>query len=143
MITFYQGDLFTSTAEVLAHGVSTRGIMGRGIAREFHSRFPEMYQDYLQRCQEERLHPGEGYLFRNPIAPHVLNLITQDKGLATVEYLSSAFEWLSQSYSQLGIEVVAMPRIGAGLGGLEWDVVKEIIEHKFDNSKLKIEIWAL
>ena len=45
------GDMFTSEAQTLVNTVNTEGVMGKGIALEFRKRFPDMFDDYLLRCQ--------------------------------------------------------------------------------------------
>jgi O-acetyl-ADP-ribose deacetylase (regulator of RNase III) len=46
MITYIECDLFSSTAQVLVNPVNTAGVMGKGIALEFKSRYPEMFDAY-------------------------------------------------------------------------------------------------
>ena len=43
MITYIEGDLFNSPAQVLVNTVNTVGVMGKGIALEFKKRYPEIY----------------------------------------------------------------------------------------------------
>ena len=45
------GDLLKSRAQTLINTVNCTGAMGKGIALEFKNRFPDMYEDYAQRCQ--------------------------------------------------------------------------------------------
>ena len=44
------GDILESKAETLVNTVNCVGVMGKGIALEFKNRFPEMYADYIERC---------------------------------------------------------------------------------------------
>ncbi len=46
-----KGDLFASSAQTLVNTVNTVGVMGKGVALGFKQRFPEMYRDYVQRCE--------------------------------------------------------------------------------------------
>ena len=50
-ITVKVGDLFKSNAQTLVNTVNCAGVMGKGFALEFKKRFPEMYRDYVRRCQ--------------------------------------------------------------------------------------------
>ena len=126
-LQFVKGDLFLSRAQTLAHGCNTRGRMGAGIAVEFKRRFPEMYQDYRRRCHKNEFRPGQICLYTS-CTPWVLNLATQDSlGGARLEYVQQCFQAIADSHSQSGITSLAMPRIAAGLGGLEWDDVVALL----------------
>jgi O-acetyl-ADP-ribose deacetylase (regulator of RNase III) len=41
------------------------------------------------------------------------------------------------------VPTIAMPRIGCGIGGLEWGDVRDIIEHYAERSTVDIEVWSL
>ena len=45
------GDLFESGAQTLVNTVNCVGVMGKGVALAFRKRFPEMYADYVARCE--------------------------------------------------------------------------------------------
>lgn len=142
MIEYKTGNLFTSEANAYVHGCNIKGKMNAGIAVQFRERFPEMFEDYQQRCRKGLFLPGEGYIYYNRNKPHVINLATQDKNNAGIVYMESAFKWLANSFNSLGIENVAMPRIGSGLGELDWDLTREILERYFNDSELKVEVWS-
>ena len=47
-----------ANVQALVNTVNTVGVMGKGIAIEFKERFPEMFEDYVQRCQRKEVKPG-------------------------------------------------------------------------------------
>lgn len=53
------GDILNSKAQTLVNTVNCVGIMGKGIALEFKNRFPEMFEDYVQRCEQHEIHLGQ------------------------------------------------------------------------------------
>lgn len=55
-IQILRGDLFKSNAHTNA--VNCVGVMGKGIAREFRRRFPDMYEDYVERCRRKAVQLG-------------------------------------------------------------------------------------
>ena len=65
MITFVNGDIFSSPAQVLTNPVNTVGVMGKGLALEFKARFPKMFEDYSRRCKAGNVHPGQPYLWED------------------------------------------------------------------------------
>ncbi|RLI76887.1 hypothetical protein DRP04_12165, partial [Archaeoglobales archaeon] len=50
MIVLLHGDLLEAKADVLVNPVNTKGVMGKGIARQFKQRFPRMYESYRRAC---------------------------------------------------------------------------------------------
>ena len=143
MIEFYMGDLFDAEVEALAHGCNTIDTMNAGISKNFKQRFPSMYKDYQKRCEYDIFLPGSAYLFKNPIKPHVINLATQKDSFAQIEYVDSALKWLADSYKDLKIYSVAMPKIASDLGKLKWNLVRNILDKHFKNSDLLVQIWSL
>ena len=124
-IKYVSGDLFLTEAQTLAHGCNCRGRMGAGVAREFKARFPGMFKEYRRRCHSGEFQTG-GYYLEKKTTPWVLNLATQaDLGGATLEYVSACFAAVAANFEEEGITSLAMPRIAAGLGHLEWDDVIE------------------
>src|SRR5687768_2475848 len=77
-ITVRQGDLFESSAQTLVNTVNTVGVMGKGVALAFKQRFPEMYRDYVQRCERNEVRLGQPYLWRPLVEPWVLNFPTKE-----------------------------------------------------------------
>lgn len=131
------GDMFTTDARYLAHGVNCKGLMGSGIAVQFRKRFPEMHAGYVERCLDGRLAPGSfwvstGILNGRTVLP--LNLASQDEpgANARYDYLFSALAGFAAAAShperlRMYGGIVAIPEIGCGIGGLEWAKVKEIL----------------
>jgi len=117
--------------------------MRAGIADDFRLRFPEMYQEYRRLCHHELLALGGAFLWKLS-EPWVLNLVTQDslRG-ATSEYVAEAFRWLATSWREEGIQSVAMPRVGAGPGGLEWDEVRSLLEGILGPCSLPVTVYEL
>ncbi len=123
-VQFLAGDLFLSNAQTLAHGCNCKGRMGAGIARDLKAVHPEMFKEYRRRCHKGEFRPGGHYLYKES-PPWALNLATQDTtGGARIEFVERCFEDFVGYYEEEGITSLAMPRIGSGLGGLEWEDVK-------------------
>lgn len=78
MITVVRGDLFKSKAQTLVNTVNCVGVMGKGIALGFKKQFPEMFADYVRRCEAGEVRVGQPYLYRSLLPPWVLNFPTKD-----------------------------------------------------------------
>jgi O-acetyl-ADP-ribose deacetylase (regulator of RNase III) len=137
-VEFVSGDLFANAhdAEALAHGCNCAGSMGAGIAVGFRDRYPAMYEHYRAMCKADprQLNPGDCWLWKADEAPWVFNLATQEgywRCRATYEAVEAALASMRDQADREGITRIAMPRIGAGLGGLSWKKVRAIIERLF------------
>ena len=111
------------------HGCNCAGAMGKGIALEFKSKFSKMYNAYKKLCLEGKFLPGDVFLYKYSDG-YVFNLGTQKtwRTKATLSAIEKSFNTLFELASKNNIDKIAIPRIGAGLGGLNWDEVKQIIE---------------
>ncbi len=134
------GNLFANrfNADALAHGVNCMGVMDAGIAVEFRRRSPLMFAEYRDRClvktHPHRLVPGGVFLWRSAMRESVFNLATQSHPgpCATYDAFSTCMATMRKMADEYGISTIAMPRIGAGLGGLDWERVLALVEAAFD-----------
>ena len=51
MISVVKGDILSSRKHALVNTVNCVGVMGKGVALAFKRRYPDMYEDYVSRCQ--------------------------------------------------------------------------------------------
>jgi O-acetyl-ADP-ribose deacetylase (regulator of RNase III)/uncharacterized protein YwgA len=144
MIKVLVGDIFESTAQTLVNTVNCVGVMGKGIALEFKKRFPEMYEDYVRRCEQGEVRLGKPYLFKSFIPPWVLNFPTKDhwRSLAKIEDIINGLEYLVEHYKEWGITSIAVPPLGTGLGQLEWRVVGPILYRYLSRMDINVELYA-
>src|SRR4051794_8075959 len=92
-VSVVTGDMFASGAQTLVNTVNTVGVMGKGVALEFKKRFPDMYEDYRQRCAAGAVRLGQPYLYRTLLPPYILNFPTKDHW-RSVSKLSDIIEGL-------------------------------------------------
>lgn len=137
------GDLFTSDAGALAHGVNTRGAMGSGIAVQFRDRYPEMYQEYRVQCADKTLEPGGMMGWIPESGPAIYNIASQDfpGPHAKIEWLSAGLWNALRDAEQRGIAAIAIPRIGSGIGGLPQEVVEAYVRGLAEASPVDVELW--
>jgi O-acetyl-ADP-ribose deacetylase (regulator of RNase III) len=124
-----QGDLLDADEPVIAHGCNVKGLMGAGIARQIAERYALLYNCYENECYEGRFQTGDS-LAVSTNGRWVFNLATQDKPgpFARYEWIEKSFDSMFAQMISLGLRRVAIPKIGCGIGGLEWDQVEAIIE---------------
>jgi O-acetyl-ADP-ribose deacetylase (regulator of RNase III) len=142
-VLFVKGDLFTYPGlTAYAHGCNCAGAMGKGIALDFKNRFPKMYEEYKVRCKNGTFKLGNIFVYSLPPFT-VFNLGTQ-KDWRTKAELSAIIESLSLMLNfadKNGITQIGLPKIGAGLGGLAWEEVKEAIVHTAIDSMIDLIVF--
>lgn len=115
--------------QAFAHGCNRVGVMGAGIALQFRMRYPRMYRQYRALCldRSQAFELGEVF-FWDEDTPYVFNLSTQERpGVrADKRAIQMAAERMKFIAKRNDIESIAIPRIGAGLGKLEWADVRGI-----------------
>lgn len=128
MVTFVKGDIFKSPAQVLTNTVNCVGVMGKGVALEFKNRYPKMFNDYKLKCDQNNVKPGQPYLWEDD-SVQVLNFPTKRhwKDNSLLQDIEDGLKHLASSYEQMGIQSIAMPALGCGLGGLKWSEVQPLI----------------
>ena len=128
-VHFVKGDLFKSTKiKAYAHGCNCAGAMGKGIALRFKDSWPEMYKKYKIECVEGRFCLGDVFTWQ--VGEYtVFNLGTQSswRAKAKLSAIESSMAKMLQIAKENDIEAIGMPTIGSGLGGLQWQDVKQII----------------
>jgi O-acetyl-ADP-ribose deacetylase (regulator of RNase III) len=127
------GDILKADAEAIVNTVNCVGIMGRGIALQFKKAFPANFDAYALACKEEAVQPGRMFIFdtsafTNP--RYIINFPTKRhwKGKSRIEDIDSGLIALARDVQDLGIKSIAIPPLGAGLGGLNWNDVRPRIE---------------
>lgn len=138
-----QGDLFAADdLPALAHGCNCVGSMGRGIAVEFRRRWPAMYEAYRRECREGRFKPG-GVFVWDAGGRTIFNLGTQPlpRPSARLEYIRTAVLEATRIAESRSIPAIGMPRIGAGLGGLQWDSVKAVLEEVAEQTGVLLRVY--
>ncbi len=138
MIELTQGDILRADTEALVNTVNCVGVMGRGIALQFKKAFPENFKAYKATCDRKELQPGRMFVYDlgslvNP--RYIVNFPTKGhwKGKSHMEDIESGLETLVQEIRRLGIHSIAVPPLGCGLGGLDWNEVRLRIEQAFEN----------
>src|SRR5689334_7473499 len=128
--TFVRGDLLATVGlHALAHGCNCAGAMGRGIAVAFRDRYPEMYKEYRRRCALGQFKLGDVFEWRDE-GVTIYNLGTQKtwRTKADLDAIKRALAAMLAPAEQAGVKRVGLPRIGAGLGGLEWKDVRSALQ---------------
>jgi O-acetyl-ADP-ribose deacetylase (regulator of RNase III) len=133
MIEYKAGDILAEDAEALVNTVNCVGVMGRGIALQFKKAWPENFRAYAEACRRNEVQPGRMFVFEtgqltNP--RFLVNFPTKRhwRGASRMEDIEAGLRDLVQVIRARGIRSIAVPPLGAGLGGLDWSEVRKRIE---------------
>lgn len=135
MITFTQGNLLDAQTDVLVNTVNTVGVMGKGIALMFKERFPKNMAEYNSACKLDLVHTGKMFVTKTGdlVPPYwIVNFPTKQhwKNRSQLEWIDKGLDDLKQFIVNNNIKSIAIPPLGAGNGGLEWQIVKSLIVAK-------------
>lgn len=136
MVRLTEGDILSADTEALVNTVNCVGVMGRGIALQFKRAFPENFKLYQKACDKGEVRPGSMFVYENTelTGPrYIINFPTkrdwkQNSRLSDIE---AGLDALVAVVRERGIRSIAVPPLGCGLGGLDWNVVRPLIESAF------------
>lgn len=151
MITRYiKGDITETELKYIAHGVNCQNVMGSGVAKALYTKFPEVKTEYHRFCEDvispkERL--GSVCIARTDQFRIVFNCFTQiNYGYDGKKYVSypaiiDTFRQITKFINFNGStgNVVAIPKIGCGLAGGDWNIVEQLINDTVGDD---LEIWV-
>lgn len=130
---FLQGNLLDAEVEAVVNTVNTVGVMGKGIALMFKERFPENYKAYAAACKEGKVQVGAMFVTAGVEldGPRwIINFPTKKhwRQPTKLEWVRTGLEALKKELQEKKIRSIALPPLGCGNGGLEWAVVRPLIE---------------
>lgn len=131
-ISLHTGDLLIDGADVLVNTVNTKGVMGGGIAAQFKKQFPEMFYDYAIAAMRGEVKIGRMHIYTRSFysKKFIFNFPTKEHYVnpSKMSYIREGLRDLVQAVKLLEVQSVAIPALGAGLGGLPWDDVFSVIQ---------------
>ena len=144
MITYTSGNIFDADVEALVNPVNCVGVMGAGLAKQFKERFPENYQQYRWDCTNNRVSVGKMHVFEvKPLSTnkhrYIINFPTKivPQERSQFSYIRDGINDLVNVLYRYEIQSVAIPKLGCGLGGLEWKTVRPVIDDMLHNNLIK------
>lgn len=144
-LVHHTGDIFSTKMPAIAHGCNIDGLMGAGIAESIRNIYPDIYPPYKVACATKIFVPGSMLPVKTHSGMWVFNLASQDRPgpHARLEWLRESLEAMMSFMADEGIKGVALPRIGAGIGGLGWDEVLQVFEDvSAANPSITVEVWT-
>ena len=117
-----------------AHGCNCAGAMGKGIAVQFKNMYPDMYKQYKILCKQGDFVLGDVFEYQYGNG-YIFNLGTQKtwRTKAELNAVEKSLNNMLNMASELEVTKIALPKIAAGLGGLNWEDVKTTIDNVAKN----------
>lgn len=135
MIHEAHGDLLKADVEALVNTVNTEGVMGKGIALQFKNAYPEMFKTYADACARKQVQLGKVHVYDAGAIGEgprwIINFPTKGhwRAKSRLADIESGLADLVATIERLNIRSIAVPPLGCGNGGLQWEVVRPRIEH--------------
>lgn len=140
LLSILEGDMFFSRRHTLTVSVNTVGVMGKGVASRAKWQFPDVYVQYQHICRNGQLRMGRPYIYKRETSfdhefaddPSTLTNANSETWFllfptkrnwrenADIKGIEEGLQWLCRNYEKNGIESLAIPALGCGLGRLSW-----------------------
>ncbi|GAA4309806.1 hypothetical protein GCM10023149_04270 [Mucilaginibacter gynuensis] len=143
-ITFIKGNLFNSKAQTIVNTVNCVGVMGKGIALVFKLRYPQLFAAYQKACKSGDIQIGYPWLYKDqPGIPWVLNFPTKDhwKYPSKPEFIEKGLKAFVTNYEEQGITSIAFPMLGTHNGGLDTELVKNMMISFLGSCPIPVEVY--
>jgi len=140
-LLYAKGDLFEASEPVFAHGCNCAGAMGRGIAKQFRRRWPEMYVEYKRRCTQNKFGLGDIFVWqRNDVIIYNLGTQATWRTIASLDAIATSVRQMIDHSELYNIRRITMPLVGAGHGGLRWESIEEAIREILSSTFVEVVI---
>lgn len=117
--------------QALVNPVNCVGVMGAGLALQFKRTWPDNFNAYAQACKSGLVRPGKVFVFDlgskvQSVPRWILNLPTKRhwRDASRLDDVEAGLADLVVQIRERGIDSVAIPPLGCGLGGLDWMEVR-------------------
>lgn len=143
MLEFTQGDMFEAPADIRVNTVNCVGVMGAGVALAFKQRYPQMFKDYQRACKDGRVRPGRMHVWKSLEGDWIVNFPTKRdwRDPSRYEDIDTGLDDLRAYLDGVGPVTVALPALGCGHGGLDWDRVSGMIQNKLGDVDARVLVF--
>ncbi len=160
-ISLIDGDMFFSDMQALTVSVNLQGIMGKGLASRAKYQFPDVYVVYQDACRARRITATKPYLYKREasldedLADSSTPLDTPNavkwfllfatkrkwRDNSRIEDIEAGLAWFKDHFATEGVQSLAIPALGCGLGGLDWATVGPIMCRYLHDIDIPVAIY--
>ena len=133
MIKEAQGNLLAADVDALVNTVNTVGVMGKGLALQFKRAYPQMFTAYAAACKTGDVTTGRMHVWPTGLLDgprYIINFPTKKhwRAASHLSYIEDGLVDLRRVIDDLELTSIAVPPLGAGNGGLDWNDVRPLVE---------------
>jgi len=150
MIKEVAGDILLTQAQAIAHGIAPNDHFNSGLALSLREQWPAMYQDFRHFCHTNHPKPGETWIWGGTDGKRIVSLFTQEApqtrqstpGRASTHNVNLALRQLRQLIEKENFSSLALPRLATGVGGLDWEDVKPLVNKHLGDLNIPIYVYT-
>lgn len=144
-IRIKNGDLLKAPVEAIVNPINTAGVMGAGLARQIRDRYPDHYAAYREACRRGEVRIGRMFVHdrgEGARPRYIIGFPTKEdwRAPSKIEYIQAGLDDLVRVIREHDIRSIAVPALGAGLGGLDWRAVRPVILRALSN--VPADVWV-
>lgn len=151
-INYIRGDIIETDSDVIAHGVNCKGVFGGAIAKRIWEKWPEVYNNYMDKFLRLSWKLGEIQITHvgpqpNPEKKLIVNMAIQenyghDAKIVYVDYpaISVCLDKLFKYCKEKNLSC-SLPKIGCGLTNGDWRTIEKIIKEVYRRNKIPLNIY--
>ncbi|SEK87307.1 macro domain-containing protein [Nitrosovibrio tenuis] len=151
MIHEVKGDILLSHAQVIAHAIAPLEHFDQGLALSLREQWPALVKDYHHFYHAMRPKSGDAWVWSGAMSKHIINLLVneaprskgQKPGRASPEHVDHALRELRHLLESQRFASLALPRLATGAGGLDWHMVRPMIDYHLGDLALPIYIYIV
>ena len=160
-ISLIDGDMFFSNLQTLTISVNLQGVMGKGLASRAKYQFPDVYVAYQDACRSKRITETRPFLYKressldDELADLETPLTTSNavkwfllfatkrhwRDKSRMDDIEGGLKWVRDNYHKQGIQSLAMPALGCGLGGLDWKTIGPLMCNFLHGIDISVAIY--
>ena len=141
MIHIVDSTVFNVGADCIVNTINCVGFMGKGIALEFALRYPKLEEQYVEACHKKMIHTGRVYFYEVD-GQKIINFPTKFhfKYPSQIEWIEQGLQYFVENYKRWNIKSIAFPVLGATNGGLDREMVVEVMKKYLSNLDIDVYI---
>ena len=144
MIEYKTGDILDTKCQAIVIPTNLIGIQGAGLAKQTRHKYPMWNLEYRKWCHMKHGAIGKLHIYRTFPSQYLVGFPTKNhyRNPSKLKYirkgLKALVKWIDEGY----ISSVAIPKLGCGYGGLDWEDVQILIEKYLNNHKVHVEVYT-
>lgn len=129
MVKYLNCDCINSKCSAVVNQINLSGNMDLQAGLEFSTRYPDMYEDYLNRYKNHKLNLYESYCFEEN-SLKIINMTCYESYAfpTNLEVIEKSLKYFVKHYQEYNINEIAFPLLGCDEDGLRMVSVLPIME---------------